>query len=99
MIKSIVMLLAAGALVFPFPAFAGCTLGHKQCKSGWLHVCERCGSETCWIFKGTKCVRDDDRELPAHARENPLARALLVAESSGDAWLPARTRPRSSGGR
>src|SRR5688572_21416398 len=47
-------------LLVSFPAAADCTLGHKSCRKGSLWVCERCGSETCWIYKGTRCVREDD---------------------------------------
>jgi hypothetical protein len=39
-------------------ASAGCTLGVPDCRKGQLWVCERCGSETCWIYKGTRCHRD-----------------------------------------
>ena len=80
--KLIAILAGAAVLVLSaLPAAAGCTLGHKQCNSGWLHVCERCGSETCWIFKGTKCVKDDERDLPAHAEEGAVARALLATDA------------------
>ena len=58
MARIFLVLLAVVALmygIYTYAQAAGCTLGVKDCRQGQLWVCEPCGSETCWIFKGTKC--------------------------------------------
>jgi hypothetical protein len=52
------LVFALAGFGFSTTASAGCTLGVKDCRNGQLWVCERCGSETCMIFKGTRCHRD-----------------------------------------
>ena len=32
-----------------------CTPWVTDCRQGYRWRCEPCGSEWCWIFKGTKC--------------------------------------------
>ena len=32
-----------------------CTPWVTDCRKGYKWRCEPCGSEWCWIFKGTKC--------------------------------------------
>lgn len=79
------LLAFACLMAISLPAAADCTLGHKSCRKGQLWVCERCGSETCWIFKGTRCVKNDDESsLPGRADSAPLLRQTLAAERSGE---------------
>lgn len=82
-------LAAIGLMLVSLPAAAECTLGHKSCRSGSLWVCERCGSETCWIFKGTRCAKDDDGPLPAQTNERPLLR-LIAQFDRAEMRLPAK---------
>jgi hypothetical protein len=50
-------------LSFGSPASAQCvTIGAKLCQSGYIYVCEPCGSEKCWIATSTRCYRDEPRE-------------------------------------
>ena len=53
----LILFISAGA------SFASCTLGVTDCrpsapgrKTCYKWACETCGSETCWIFKGTTCT-------------------------------------------
>lgn len=59
-------------------AAAQCTtIGAKACQSGYIYVCEACGSEKCWIATSTRCLRD---EMP-YIREQRVdvpARAPIV---------------------
>jgi hypothetical protein len=36
-------------------AIAGCTYGTKDCRNGYWWICDKCGSEYCWIYTGQKC--------------------------------------------
>ena len=70
------------------------TIGAKLCQSGYIYVCEPCGSEKCWIATSTQCYRDDPREeffragldkIPlgldyAQSQERPARGYILVAE-------------------
>jgi hypothetical protein len=56
-VMSVLMLISTGS--------EACTLGAKDCRcadttkpctEGFWWYCESCGSETCWIYKGTKCT-------------------------------------------
>lgn len=51
----LVVFFMAGLLLVPNAAMAGCTLGVKDCRSGYWYVCQSCGSETCMIMTATKC--------------------------------------------
>lgn len=61
--KSLMLAMVLGLFILLTEvSYAGCTLGVKDCRpSGtpgtcYWWVCETCGSETCWIFKGTQCT-------------------------------------------
>ncbi|MGQ0547923.1 MAG: hypothetical protein ACT4P3_21760 [Betaproteobacteria bacterium] len=87
------LLAVACLLLVSTPALADCTLGHKSCRNGSLWVCERCGSETCWIFKGTRCLKDDDTDsLPVETGNSRLARELLAGEPTEARPLPLADR-------
>lgn len=50
-------------LSFAGTASAQCvTIGAQICQSGYIYVCEPCGSEKCWIATSTRCYRDEQRE-------------------------------------
>lgn len=66
-------------LGFTTTASAGCTLGVKDCRNGQLWVCERCGSETCMIFKGTRCHRDTLPDAFLGVQLDQPARALTCS--------------------
>lgn len=75
-------LLAIG-MVLPTAAQAGCTLGVKTCKNGYWWYCEKCGSETCMIFKGIKCHRP---EVPTEDKVtfSPVPERVLASVSSAN---------------
>jgi hypothetical protein len=74
---------------FGTTASAGCTLGVKDCRNGQLWVCERCGSETCMIFKGTRCHRDTppDTFMGVQLEQPTSARLCAGGESAIDRAL------------
>lgn len=66
-------------LLFAEVSYAGCVLGTTSCvrNSGdglcYTWMCDTCGSETCWIFKGTKCTcpqaNENDNQIVPCSKE------------------------------
>jgi hypothetical protein len=91
---SLVLAMVLGLFVLVTGVSTACTLGVKECRPGtpqgtcYWWWCETCGSETCWIFKGTTCT------CPQAKNENDLYddhdQNLIIqcSEDSGSDWLP-----------
>ena len=45
-------------------AAADCTYGTKNCRDGYWWICDKCGSENCWIYTGQKCELSQLEILP-----------------------------------
>jgi len=58
-------------------AYAGCTLGAKDCRDGYWWYCESCASQTCWIFKGIKCTTKSEVDINLASNEEPVIVAAL----------------------
>jgi hypothetical protein len=60
---SLVLAMMLGFFVLMTGLSKACTLGATDCRPSsegsstcYKWACETCGSETCWIFKGTTCT-------------------------------------------
>lgn len=102
--RKLSVLLAGLFFTFSFgsPASAQCvTIGAKLCQSGYIYVCEPCGSEKCWIATSTRCYRDDPREeffrsaVPDSTNGSALAQGEFKA---ADAYLRMAEGEQSSTG-
>lgn len=61
-------------------AAAQCTtIGAKACQSGYIYVCEACGSEKCWIATSTRCLRDEMPYIREQRVDVPERARIVVA--------------------
>jgi len=50
-----VLAMVLGISLLSGAAVADCTYGTKECRDGYWWICDKCGSENCWVYTGRKC--------------------------------------------
>jgi len=54
-ISVLALVTVLGISLFSPLAAADCTFGTKDCRDGYWWICDKCGSENCWVYTGRKC--------------------------------------------
>jgi hypothetical protein len=71
-------------------AIADCTYGTRECRNGYWWICDKCGSEYCWIYTGQKCelskleilIPEQVSDCSSEQQVDLLARAGYIEENN-----------------